>query len=304
MPKYLNLQINEPCHEDWNVMTPNEQGRYCGSCKKTVVDFTAMTDGQVVDFFKLNTGNTCGRFYDDQLNKSLVIPRKEIPWLKYFFTITLPAFLFSAKAIAKKKIIKQQVEKSDLKNKLEIDNSNSSGYRSGGYTNNDSLSIPDKKAVMKSYWNNPPKQKDTVKLMEETLPEVIVYGNPGLQKTWDIISGSVAVTSTSLLCKTSGVVIKKTPAKPIKEESKLNIFPNPTPANAVLNLSFSKDIIGEIIIEVFTANGNLVKKETKTFAAKTKTTFINTNNLPFGFYICVATNTTTNEKLSKEFLVK
>ena len=34
--------INDPCHEDWNDMTPQERGRHCAKCDKEVVDFTAL----------------------------------------------------------------------------------------------------------------------------------------------------------------------------------------------------------------------------------------------------------------------
>jgi len=64
-------QIPEPCHEDWNKMTENEQGRFCGSCCKTVIDFQAMSDEQILHFFSHNIGNTCGRFSTDQLNRGL-----------------------------------------------------------------------------------------------------------------------------------------------------------------------------------------------------------------------------------------
>jgi hypothetical protein len=41
MAKKFQLQIPEPCHEDWNKMTPVHKGRFCDSCEKAVVDFTA-----------------------------------------------------------------------------------------------------------------------------------------------------------------------------------------------------------------------------------------------------------------------
>jgi hypothetical protein len=302
MPKYLNLQINEPCHEDWNRMTPNEQGKFCGSCNKAVVDFTNMTDGQLVDFFKLNTGNTCGRFYEDQINKPMAIPRKEIPWLKYFLTITIPAFLFSAKGIAQKKAVVEKVEKSTVKNKPDTLKKSDFGFWGGGYTIYDSTEIPDKKHVMLSYWNHPTKASEPIK--EETLPEVKVYDILKSSKCRSYISGAVSVVATKLICTTSGINIKGVSPEPIKDDNQFNVYPNPVPTNSILNLSFSKDIVGKIMLQIFTANGDLLKQEYKTFGYKTKTTFINTNNLPFGFYICVATNIVTNEKLSKEFLVK
>jgi hypothetical protein len=47
----LKINIPTPCHEDWNAMIPNAQGRHCNACVKTVVDFTSMTDDEVKYFF-------------------------------------------------------------------------------------------------------------------------------------------------------------------------------------------------------------------------------------------------------------
>lgn len=99
MAKKLQLSIQEPCHESWDNMTAAEQGRFCASCQKQVVDFTGMSDAQLAAFFKKTSGDsTCGRFYADQLDRSIEIPKKRIPWIKYFFQFALPAFLASAKA--------------------------------------------------------------------------------------------------------------------------------------------------------------------------------------------------------------
>ena len=101
MSKHIQLHIPEPCHEKWNNMTPVEKGRFCGSCQKQVVDFTNMNDEQVVAFFKRqSTGSVCGRFMQDQLDRSIVIPKKRIPWVKYFFQFALPAFLLTKKSAA------------------------------------------------------------------------------------------------------------------------------------------------------------------------------------------------------------
>jgi CarboxypepD_reg-like domain/Secretion system C-terminal sorting domain len=101
MSKHIQLHIPEPCHENWNNMTPVEKGRFCGSCQKQVVDFSRMNDEQLVVFFrKRSTGSVCGRFMQDQLGRSMAVPGKRIPWVKYFFQFALPAFLMSKKASA------------------------------------------------------------------------------------------------------------------------------------------------------------------------------------------------------------
>ncbi len=96
MGKKISLSIPKPCHENWDAMTPVEKGRFCGSCEKQVIDFSKMTDRQVAEFFKKpSTGSVCGRFMNDQLGRDFEIPKKRIPWLKYFFQIALPAFFIS-----------------------------------------------------------------------------------------------------------------------------------------------------------------------------------------------------------------
>ncbi|NOT52721.1 MAG: T9SS type A sorting domain-containing protein [Chitinophagaceae bacterium] len=103
MSKKIQLSIPKPCHESWDAMTPVEQGKFCGSCQKQVVDFSTMSDRQVAEFFKKpTTGSVCGRFMTDQLQRDIEIPKKRIPWFKYFFQIALPAFLVSIKATSAK----------------------------------------------------------------------------------------------------------------------------------------------------------------------------------------------------------
>jgi len=71
----LNISIPEPCHENWDNMSPNQKGRHCSVCKKTVVDFTSKTDESIVKYF-LEHNNTCGRFKNNQLNRPVVLSRK------------------------------------------------------------------------------------------------------------------------------------------------------------------------------------------------------------------------------------
>lgn len=66
----LKITIPKPCHKDWNAMTPNQQGRYCNSCAKTVTDFTSMSDEEVKHFFiNKKEEHTCGRFKNEQLHR-------------------------------------------------------------------------------------------------------------------------------------------------------------------------------------------------------------------------------------------
>jgi len=94
MRKTIELKIPAPCHEDWRNMTPNEQGRFCASCQKSVVDFSDMSDEELLLYFKNRTTQTCGRFRNDQLNKEMLFEQpKKINWFKYFLQLCIPTLL-------------------------------------------------------------------------------------------------------------------------------------------------------------------------------------------------------------------
>lgn len=66
------VSIPEHCHENWDQMKQEDQGRFCFSCNKSVIDFSKMNEQEIGDFFKNSTGEkVCGRFRTEQLNKPL-----------------------------------------------------------------------------------------------------------------------------------------------------------------------------------------------------------------------------------------
>ena len=97
----LRLTIPEPCHENWQQMTPNEQGRHCLSCQKTVVDFTLMSDQEVLQYISTASSSVCGRFNNDQLNKTYQ-ERKIKPsfTVRYAWHILVSAFLWVGQSVA------------------------------------------------------------------------------------------------------------------------------------------------------------------------------------------------------------
>jgi hypothetical protein len=54
-------------------MDEREQGRFCPQCQKTVVDFTGMTDAEVLGYFAARAGKEgiCGRLLSGQLGRDL-----------------------------------------------------------------------------------------------------------------------------------------------------------------------------------------------------------------------------------------
>lgn len=73
METKYKITIPEPCQEDWNAMTPNDKGRFCSSCAKTVIDFSVMLPDEIDSFFIQNyTKNICGRFKKTQLDNLVI----------------------------------------------------------------------------------------------------------------------------------------------------------------------------------------------------------------------------------------
>ena len=103
MLKNVQLRIDNPCAERWGRMTPVDPGRFCISCKKTVVDFTGMTDDQVLQWVNRNHGSGCGRFRQDQLGRSLFATpeRKNTRWS--YWQYLLAGLLFSSEVSAQAK---------------------------------------------------------------------------------------------------------------------------------------------------------------------------------------------------------
>jgi len=66
--------IPKPCTENWNQMTQQEKGRFCGKCSKSVVDFSNMSMDEIKDYFLSHKGDKiCGHFKSDQINKPVIL---------------------------------------------------------------------------------------------------------------------------------------------------------------------------------------------------------------------------------------
>jgi hypothetical protein len=94
----LKIAIPKPCHEDWDKMETNQQGRYCNACAKTVTDFTAMSDEAIKDFFiNKKDEKVCGRFKNEQLSRIVIdLPANilyiDMPLWKKFLAACLIVF--------------------------------------------------------------------------------------------------------------------------------------------------------------------------------------------------------------------
>lgn len=102
MKKGCAVYIPEPCHEDWQQMAPAAQGRFCHSCAKQVIDFSNMTDEQILNHISKAAGGMCGRFTNNQLQRPL-LPAKQETNKVWWVAAVLPLVMFFEKAGAQKK---------------------------------------------------------------------------------------------------------------------------------------------------------------------------------------------------------
>lgn len=114
------LNIEKPCEEQWDGMRKNDCGRFCQLCQKTVIDFTMMSDREIIQFIENHKDESiCGRVANVDLNRDL-IQREFVPkntWkFKVVSCIVFLSTIFSSKLFAQKKIVKMETQhKKDVK---------------------------------------------------------------------------------------------------------------------------------------------------------------------------------------------
>lgn len=96
--KYL-IQVPKPCTQSWEEMTPDNAGRHCASCCKTVIDFTGWQQEEILHYLQQNPGRTCGRFRKEQLNVPISteqfvtsVVRSPLPYYRQVAAVLLFAF--------------------------------------------------------------------------------------------------------------------------------------------------------------------------------------------------------------------
>ncbi|MBL0146228.1 MAG: carboxypeptidase-like regulatory domain-containing protein [Chitinophagaceae bacterium] len=94
----IKLSIPTPCHENWDNMTPTEQGRFCSVCAKQVVDFTKMSDYEVINYFnKVQGEKVCGRTLSNQLERELEAPKPIVQSKLWYWKYAAAGIMFFTK---------------------------------------------------------------------------------------------------------------------------------------------------------------------------------------------------------------
>ena len=58
-----DVQVASPCSVAWESMHGTERVRYCGECRLSVYNLSAMSRAEAEEFLALSTGRTCVRLY-------------------------------------------------------------------------------------------------------------------------------------------------------------------------------------------------------------------------------------------------
>lgn len=69
----MKLSIKTPCHENWSNMQAHSHGKFCLNCNKAVIDFTSMSDAELIKTLQSSGTGICGRLHTHQINRTLVL---------------------------------------------------------------------------------------------------------------------------------------------------------------------------------------------------------------------------------------
>jgi hypothetical protein len=286
--KKINLSIPEPCQEDWDRMTQVEKGKFCSSCQKTVLDFTSMSDRELVDFFRKPVGSVCGRFHQMQLDRDLMVTRKRTPWIKYFFQFTWPAFILLLKScgMKDKAVGKVVVPTEDVRNTIDnnpleiatvgvlmtnisivdsaesdeeakVDSVQSHAHKVETVFDKDSIAMA---SIDISDDMNPSDKNqietmvnsDTVVISQKEMDTTVVTCNSG-ERIGEVLAGAVSVRNVH-------------PYKPpvnngdrgIVKETTFSMFPNPVSREALLKINFHQLEKGEYAVLLVNNAGQVI----------------------------------------------
>ena len=85
------IEIKTPCCESWNNMQVTTGGRYCGNCQKNVVDFSGLSNQEIIERLA-NADNLCGKFDKpqfDSFNLYLSEKNKKLSFFKNWTYATM-----------------------------------------------------------------------------------------------------------------------------------------------------------------------------------------------------------------------
>lgn len=316
--KKFSLSVAEPCHQNWQDMTPGQKGRFCASCQKTVVDFTTMNDREIAEFFKTKKGNTCGRFYNDQLNREIVVPHKHIPWGRYLFQATWPAFVLFLKSCG----LKEEVVGKAVVKEVKAEDTVTMGITLSEITPIDTgkvekiqLPKPGCTEIVGKLMMEPITDEDSSKIIKKDTLEANATGRQ--ERDTSVVTGDTTVAKIpqpdSLQNTTVGEVMvstnssAKTPLLPVfvqtskRSTTKPLLYPNPVRGGQTLNVVAPQKMSGAY--QVVSLSGQVIATEKMTITEK-ENLAIPVPSLPAGTYFLRLIDEASAKTFTEKFIVQ
>lgn len=120
METKYKIEIPKPCSKSWEKMTPSENGRFCDTCMKNVVDFTNWNTSEIQHYLVENQGKkVCGRFNQKQLSTiTIQIPKQllvsQVQFHKMFLLALLVTMGTTLLSCSDKNGDKQKIDKVEI----------------------------------------------------------------------------------------------------------------------------------------------------------------------------------------------
>jgi hypothetical protein len=338
--KQIQISIPTPCHEDWHAMLPEEKGRFCLSCQKTVVDFSMMSDAEILKQIADSSKNLCGNFSPDQLDRQITtLPQRKTNVFRYAWNMAAAFLIFSTKSSAQVKPAKDTIVWAPLKKvdderlmRGEISTTviNNKHIIKGRVTDTTGNPI-----AFASVWIKTTKQGVTtdeqgnfsISTYAASYPVTLIISYIGYSVTEKLITeeqydkpvliqlkqqftgwlGGAVVVTVKKKKKLLNIFKKKeTPVcvKPVVEP-KLSIFPNPAPVLQEVKMQLKDLALGQWQMNLYNSAGKLLLTDPITILSADQTSTIPAIYTKMaGLYVIELTNASLNRKVTGKLLVQ
>ncbi|UKT64639.1 hypothetical protein [Pedobacter mucosus] len=117
-----------PCTQNWDEMEQKDGNKFCFSCCKSVIDFTGLTDAEVIKTIVNSPAEVCGRITQSQINQLnyyLVVTPANRNWMKYLGVLAIGVSIFAQDLHAEiykqpTEIVKPIVAEKKVKDEIKI----------------------------------------------------------------------------------------------------------------------------------------------------------------------------------------
>lgn len=259
-----SITIPEPCHENWENMLPDEKGKFCLSCSKSVHDFTGKTDLEIHQILMAHRDQkVCGRFSKSQLNRPLNIrinladlPKNMSTTRSFAIAIFL---VFGSLLISCTDSFGQKMGEVEVVIPNKIKNPIQSPEGQKNITPPDSLKINEEPIKGDLKWEEPIVGKmeyiepDSLEKKPDST-EIVPHIDP------PYMGGVRYVADPLEILNDSSAIPQKleTPSIPVVEdENDLRVYPNPGRGEFHFSYSLKKQV--DIRLEIYSEKGQIVK---------------------------------------------